>query len=334
MALYTLDEKINATDSASPGVPRLGIPAYNWWSEALHGVADSPGVNFSDQGDFSYATSFPQPILMGAAFDDQLIRDVATVVSTEARAFNNANRTGLDFWTPNINPFRDPRWGRGQGKHINVKDILDVDANNSLETPGEDPFHLSSYVHNLIQGLQGDASDPYKRVVATCKHFAGYDLENWNGNHRYQFDAQISQQDLVEYYLPPFQSCARDSNVGSFMCSYSEYPPYYRTCYYYLIEKTKYADTSQTRSMVFPLVPTRTSFRLSYVSTGDGRTKNSMSLATVMPFKMYSFLINGRLLEREQLQIPSMLERILIVALTCPTTFQEHSHRAFSTNRL
>ncbi len=81
-----------------------------------HGVASSPGVNFSTDGDFSHATSFLQPILMGAAFDDKLIFDVATVVSTEARAFNNFNRAGLDFWTPNINPFRDPRWERGQGQ--------------------------------------------------------------------------------------------------------------------------------------------------------------------------------------------------------------------------
>jgi beta-D-xylosidase 4 len=115
VALYTLEEKINATGSYSPGVERLGVPPYNWWNEALHGVA-SPYAEFSDEGDFSYATSFPQPITMGAAFDDQLIMEVATVISTEARAFNNANRTGLDFWTPNINPFRDPRWGRGQGR--------------------------------------------------------------------------------------------------------------------------------------------------------------------------------------------------------------------------
>jgi beta-D-xylosidase 4 len=202
IALYTLEEKINATGSTAPGVPRLGIPSYEWWSEGLHGIA-GPYTNFSDDGEYSYSTSFPQPITMGAAFDDQLIQDVATVIATEARAFNNANRTGLDFWTPNINPFRDPRWGRGQ------------------ETPGEDPFHLSSYVHALIKGLQGDPSDKYKRVVATCKHFAGYDIESWNGNYRYQFDAQISSQDLVEYYLPPFQSCARDSNVGAFMCSYN-----------------------------------------------------------------------------------------------------------------
>ncbi|KAK4508093.1 hypothetical protein PRZ48_001831 [Zasmidium cellare] len=200
---FTLEEKLNNTGSTSPGVPRLGLPAYTWWQEALHGVAQSPGVNFSDSGEFRYATSFPQPILMGAAFDDDLIKDVAIVISTEARAFSNADRAGLDFWTPNINPFKDSRWGRGQ------------------ETPGEDPVHLASYVHALIEGLQGSPDDKYKRVIATCKHFVAYDIENWNGNFRYQVDAQVSQRDLVEYYMPPFESCARDSNVGAFMCSYN-----------------------------------------------------------------------------------------------------------------
>lgn len=161
-------------------------------------------MSFADSGDYSYATSFPQPITLGAAFDDALVREVATVIATEARAYNNANRAGLDFWTPNINPFRDPRWGRGQ------------------ETPGEDPFHLSSYVNALIAGLEGAKSDKYKRVLATCKHYAGYDIEDWNGNFRYEFDAKISTQDLVEYYLPPFEACAVDSNVGAFMCSYSK----------------------------------------------------------------------------------------------------------------
>lgn len=99
VALYTLEEKINATSSGSPGVPRLGIPPYQWWSEGLHGIA-GPYTNFSNEGEYSYSTSFPQPILMGAAFDDALITEVAKVISTEARAFNNANRTGLDFWTP------------------------------------------------------------------------------------------------------------------------------------------------------------------------------------------------------------------------------------------
>jgi len=100
--------------SHSPGAPRIGLPAYEWWSEALHGVAASPGVSFArGSGEFSHATSFANPILMSAAFDDDLIEKVATVVSTEARAFSNAGRAGLDFWTPNINPYKDPRWGRG-----------------------------------------------------------------------------------------------------------------------------------------------------------------------------------------------------------------------------
>ncbi len=199
----TIEEKIKNTGSTSPGVPRLGLPPYEWWQEALHGVASSPGVRFSENGEFSAATSFPQPILLGAAFDDALIKSVATVVSTEARAFSNADRSGLDFWTPNINPFKDPRWGRGQ------------------ETPGEDPFHLGSYVKSLIAGLEGGSESKYKRVVATCKHFVGYDMEDWNGNFRYQWDAQISMQDMVEYYMPPFRACARDSKVGAFMCSYN-----------------------------------------------------------------------------------------------------------------
>ncbi|KIW84728.1 hypothetical protein Z517_00116 [Fonsecaea pedrosoi CBS 271.37] len=198
-----LDEKFNLTGNTSPGVPRLGIHSYQWWQEALHGVASSPGVTFSPNGEFSYATSFPQPILMSAAFDDALIHAVATVISTEARAFNNANRSGLDYWTPNINPYKDPRWGRGQ------------------ETPGEDPFHLKSYVASLIDGLQGGHDPAIKKVIATCKHFVAYDLENWVTTDRYNFDAQVTTQDLAEYYMQPFQTCARDSNVGSIMCSYN-----------------------------------------------------------------------------------------------------------------
>ena len=196
-------EKFLLMGNQALAIERLGLPEYPWWNEALHGVASSPGVNFSTQGDFSYATSFPQPILMSAAFDDQLIHDVASVVSTEARAFNNANRSGLDFWTPNINPYKDPRWGRGQ------------------ETPGEDPYHISSYVKNLIAGLQGGFGPKIKKIVATCKHFVAYDLESWEGNYRYQFNAVVDDQDLSSYYMQPFRACARDSNVGSVMCSYN-----------------------------------------------------------------------------------------------------------------
>ncbi|KAI1635404.1 beta-glucosidase [Biscogniauxia mediterranea] len=202
VAALETDEKFKLLVSTSPGVERIGLPSYEWWQEALHGVASSPGVRFNEAGDFSYASSFPQPILMGAAFDDDLIEAVATVVSTEARAFNNFNLTGLDFWTPNINPYRDPRWGRGQ------------------ETPGEDPFHLSSYVTALIKGLQGGEDPDILKVVATCKHFAAYDLENWGGNERYEYDAKVNPQELAEYYMPPFEACAR-AHVGSIMCSYN-----------------------------------------------------------------------------------------------------------------
>ncbi|KAJ3563996.1 hypothetical protein NP233_g8584 [Leucocoprinus birnbaumii] len=202
--MFTIEELTRNADNLSPGVPRLGVPPYQWWSEALHGVAGSPGVTFASSGNFSSATSFPQPIVLGATFDMELVKAAATVTSTEARAFNNAGRAGLDFWTPNINPFRDPRWGRGQ------------------ETPGEDPFLTSQYVLNLIDGLQGGIDPhPYYKVAADCKHYAAYDLENWEGINRSDFDAQVSLQDLSEYYLPSFQSCVRDAKVASVMCSFN-----------------------------------------------------------------------------------------------------------------
>lgn len=199
--LMTLEEKFANTDQNQPGAPRIGLPPYIWWNEALHGVAEQNGVQFEEEGEWSHATSFPQPILTGAAFDDELVHDIATVISTEFRAFGNNLKAGLQAWTPNINPYRDPRWGRGQ------------------ETPGEDPFHLSSYLKNLIDGLQG--KEDTLRIGSTMKHFAGYDLESWNGNHRHQFDAQICSRDLVEYYMPPFKQGARDSKVFAAMCTYN-----------------------------------------------------------------------------------------------------------------
>ncbi|KAJ7484280.1 glycoside hydrolase family 3 protein [Mycena latifolia] len=204
IARFNTTELIANTVNQSPGVARLGLPAYQWWNEALHGLATGHGISFASSGNFSSATSFPQPILLGAAFDDPLVNSVATTISTEARAFNNVGRAGLDFWTPNINPFRDPRWGRGQ------------------ETPGEDPFHTSQYVLNLIDGLQGGIDpQPYVKVMADCKHFAAYDMESSNGISRHSFNAIVTQQELSEYYLPPFQSCVRDAKVMSVMCSYN-----------------------------------------------------------------------------------------------------------------
>lgn len=142
------------------------------------------------------------PLLMAAAFDDELIYKIATVIGTEARAFGNGGVAPFDFWTPNVNPFRDPRWGRGS------------------ETPGEDILRIKRYAESIIAGLEGD-NKKERRIVATCKHYAANDLEDWKGTTRHNLNAKISQQDLAEYYLPPFQQCARDSKVGSFMCSYN-----------------------------------------------------------------------------------------------------------------
>jgi beta-D-xylosidase 4 len=180
-------------------VSRLGLSPYQWWNEALHGVAHNRGITWG--GQFSAATQFPQAITTGATFDDALIERMGVVISTEARAFANNGRAHLDFWTPNVNPFRDPRWGRGH------------------ETPGEDAFRNKKWAEVFIKGMQG--TGPTHRVIATCKHYAAYDLENSGSTTRFNFNAKVSTQDLAEYYLPPFQQCARDSKVGSIMCSYN-----------------------------------------------------------------------------------------------------------------
>lgn len=197
----TLDEKVSNVGSAAGGSARLGLPAYEWQNEALHGVAGSTGVQFQTPlgSNFSAATSFPMPILMSAAFDDDLINSVATVISTEARAFGNAGFAGLDFWTPNINPYRDPRWGRG------------------METPGEDVYHIQNYVYSLVTGLQGGVDPDFKRIISTCKHFAAYDIENGRTGN----DLNPTSQDMSEFYLPIFKTCVRDAKVGSIMCSYN-----------------------------------------------------------------------------------------------------------------
>ena len=200
VASMTLDEKIANSVDGAPGVSRLGLPSYEWWNEALHGLAFSKGVLFQKTSiEFNSSTSFPMPITIGAAFDDPLVYDIATQISTEARAFNNFGFAGLDFWTPNINPYRDPRWGRGQ------------------ETPGEDVFHIQSYVYHLITGLQGGLDPAVKKIIATCKHFAAYDIEtNRAGN-----ELNPTAQDLAEYYTPSFKTCVRDAKAGSVMCSYN-----------------------------------------------------------------------------------------------------------------
>ncbi|XP_010243340.1 PREDICTED: beta-xylosidase/alpha-L-arabinofuranosidase 2-like [Nelumbo nucifera] len=201
----TLQEKITFLVSKAGAVNRLGIPSYEWWSEALHGVSYvGPGTHFSSA--VPGATSFPQVILTAASFNTSLFEDIGKVVSTEARAMYNVGLAGLTYWSPNVNIFRDPRWGRGQ------------------ETPGEDPLLSSKYAAGYVQGLQQtDDGDPSRlKVAACCKHYTAYDVDAWKGVDRYHFNAQVTKQDLDDTFQPPFKSCVIDGNVASVMCSYNQ----------------------------------------------------------------------------------------------------------------
>ena len=184
VSLFTLEELINQTGNTAPGVPRLGLPNYQVWNEALHGL---DRANFATAGgEYEWATSFPMPILSMASLNRTLINQIGTLISTQARAFNNAGRYGLDSYAPNINAFRSPLWGRGQ------------------ETPGEDLFVVSQYAYEYITGMQGGVEPEHLKIVATAKHFAGYDLENYNNQSRLGYDAIITQQDLAEFYVSEF----------------------------------------------------------------------------------------------------------------------------------
>jgi beta-glucosidase-like glycosyl hydrolase len=196
-----ISEKISQMAVSSPAIPRLGLPGYQWSNEALHGLAGSPGVHFG--GDLPAATSFPMIINLGATFNISLFNRISSVISTEARAFNNDGRAGLNFFTPNINLVRDPRWGRGE------------------ETVGEDPFLGSQYAFAYVTGLQGSDDERYIKAVANCKHFVAYDLEKWNGTDRFHFNAIVSDQDIVETHLPAFEKCIRDARGASIMCSFN-----------------------------------------------------------------------------------------------------------------
>ncbi|UAY56960.1 glycoside hydrolase family 3 C-terminal domain-containing protein [Arachidicoccus terrestris] len=192
----TLKEKVALMQNDAKSVPRLGIPSYNWWNECLHGVARD-GV----------ATVFPQAIGMAAMWNIPLMHEIATAISTEARAkheehVRNGERgiyQGLDFWTPNINIFRDPRWGRGQ------------------ETYGEDPFLTARTGVAFVKGLQGD--DPrYFKTIATAKHFAIHSGSEYN---RHWFNAVVSKQDMYDTYLPAFEALVKQGHVYSLMGAYN-----------------------------------------------------------------------------------------------------------------
>ncbi len=192
----TLDEKASQLSYHSAAVKRLGIPAYNWWNEALHGVARG-----------GTATVFPQAIGLAAMFDCPELQEIGKVISTEGRAKYNAYSQegdrdiykGLTFWSPNVNIFRDPRWGRGQ------------------ETYGEDPYLTSRMGVAFVRGVQGD--DPkYLKAAACAKHFA---VHSGPESLRHSFDAQVSDKDLWETYLPAFEACVKEGGVEAVMGAYN-----------------------------------------------------------------------------------------------------------------
>ncbi len=192
----TLEEKASQLVNQARAIPRLQVPQYDWWSEALHGVANA-----------GTATVFPEPVGLAATFDDPLIHQMAIIIGTEARAKHDlavkAGRRdimeGLDFWSPNINIFRDPRWGRGQ------------------ETYGEDPFLTGKMGVAFVTGLQGD--DPkYFRVISTPKHFA---VHSGPEPSRHSIDVQISKHDMEDTYLPAFRAAVTEGKAESVMCAYN-----------------------------------------------------------------------------------------------------------------
>lgn len=196
VAQMTLEEKVMQTVHQSPAIERLGIKAYNWWNEALHGVARA-----------GTATVFPQAIGMAAAFDEDMMEQVGDAVSTEARAKFAMQQEGddediykgLTFWAPNVNIFRDPRWGRGH------------------ETFGEDPYLTSRLGVRYIMGLQGH-DEKYLKTAACAKHFA---VHSGPEAVRHSFDAQVNEQDLRETYLPAFQACVQEAGVETVMGAYN-----------------------------------------------------------------------------------------------------------------
>ncbi|XP_006840294.3 beta-xylosidase/alpha-L-arabinofuranosidase 1 [Amborella trichopoda] len=209
----TLAEKVYQLGNSASGVARLGLPKYEWWSEALHGVSNvGPGTHF-DAKIVPGATCFPNVILTAAAFNETLWKTIGEVVSTEARAMFNLGLAGLTYWSPNINVVRDPRWGR------------------VLETPGEDPYTVGRYATNYVRGLQdvegtvedyaNDLASRPLKVASCCKHYAAYDIDNWQGVDRFHFDAKVTERDMVETFVRPFEMCVKDGDVSSVMCSYN-----------------------------------------------------------------------------------------------------------------
>lgn len=195
VAQMTVEERASQLRYDSPAIPRLNVPEYNWWNEALHGVARA-----------GTATSFPQAIGLAATFDRELMREVGEVIAEEGRAKYNENSRkgdrdiykGLTFWSPNVNIFRDPRWGRGH------------------ETYGEDPYLTGELAVEFIHGIQGE--DEVMKAAACAKHFA---VHSGPEDIRHEFDARVSKKDLWETYLPAFEVCVKEGEVEAVMGAYN-----------------------------------------------------------------------------------------------------------------
>lgn len=205
VAMMNTSEKIANMGDTAPGVARLGLPAYEWWNEGLHGVAQSYGVSF--RAPTPYATSFALPVLTAAAFDRELWAAIGHVVSIEARSFFNVDNAGLTFWSPVINIARDPRWGRTQ------------------ETSGEDPYLTSQYAVEFVRALEGtDGSSSFAglRLSACPKHAYAYSMEDSDGVERFAFNAVVTAQDLNDTYLPAFLAAVSPGGGGAScqMCAY------------------------------------------------------------------------------------------------------------------
>ena len=199
IAKLTIEEKASLMMHDSQPVEALGIPAYNWWNEALHGVARN-----------GKATVFPMPVAMAASFDEPLVNKVFTAVSDEARVKNRQAREsgrvgwyqGVTFWTPNINIFRDPRWGRG------------------METYGEDPYLTGTLGMAVVRGLQGPSTAEVLKAHACAKHFAVHSGPEWN---RHSYNAEVSERDLRETYLPAFKDLVTKADVQEVMIAYNRF---------------------------------------------------------------------------------------------------------------
>lgn len=195
VAKMTVEEKASQLKFDAEAIPRLGIPAYNWWNEALHGVARA-----------GTATVFPQAIGLAAAFDAEMMKEIGSVIATEGRAKYNENQKygdrdiykGLTFWAPNVNIFRDPRWGRGH------------------ETYGEDPYLTSRLGVKFVEGIQGDG--PVMKAAACAKHFA---VHSGPESLRHEFDAEVSMKDMWETYLPAFEALVTEADVEAVMGAYN-----------------------------------------------------------------------------------------------------------------